>query len=82
MIQHDASRIKDGILRHHGDTRDWKKLDSVWLSSVEDPRNIKLVLATYGFDPFSDKNHPHSMWPVVLIPYNESPQMCLINYSP
>lgn len=42
-----------------------------------EPRNVRLGLATDGFDPYSDKSHPYSMWPVVLIPYNVSAVTCL-----
>lgn len=77
MCWHDESRIKDGVLRHPADTEAWKKLDAVRPSFGEEPRNVRLGLATDGFDPFSDKSHPYSMWPVVLIPYNVSPETCL-----
>lgn len=77
MTWHHTRRLKDGILRHPADTDAWKKLDSVLPAFGEDPRNVRLGLATDGFDPYSDKSHPYSMWPVVLIPYNVPPEVCL-----
>lgn len=34
-------------------------------------------ITTYGFDFFSDKSTSYSMWPVILIPYNVSPKLCI-----
>jgi len=38
---------------------------------------VRLVLATYGFNPFGNLSTSHSIWPVVLIPYNLPPWMCM-----
>jgi hypothetical protein len=36
----------------------------------EDPRNIRLVLAIDGFNPFGKMSSSYSMWPVFAIHYN------------
>ena len=42
-----------------------------------DPRNVRLGLASDGFNPFSAMSISYSTWPVVLMPYNLPPWMCM-----
>jgi hypothetical protein len=42
-----------------------------------DPRNVRLALATDGFNPFGNLSTTYSIWPVVLVPYNMPPWMCM-----
>ncbi|KAL6312664.1 hypothetical protein AAG906_018929 [Vitis piasezkii] len=44
---------------------------------VDEPRNVRLGLASDGFNPFGNMSISYSMWPVVLIPYNLPPWMCM-----
>ncbi|RVW28901.1 hypothetical protein CK203_111943 [Vitis vinifera] len=44
---------------------------------MEETRNVRLGLASDGFNPFGNMSISHSMWPVVLIPYNLPPWMCM-----
>jgi hypothetical protein len=44
---------------------------------VSDVRNVRLGLATDGFDPFSTKSTPYSCWPVFAMPYNLPPSLCI-----
>jgi len=38
---------------------------------------VRLGLATDGFNPYDNLSTSHSIWPVVLIPYNLPPWMCM-----
>ncbi|CAM8886323.1 unnamed protein product [Rhodiola kirilowii] len=40
-------------------------------------RNVRLGLATDGFNPFGASGHSHSTRPIVLMPYNLPPHMCM-----
>ena len=42
-----------------------------------DPHNVKLGLAAYGFNPFEIMSTSHSTWPVILVPYNLPPWLCM-----
>ncbi|XP_049414667.1 uncharacterized protein LOC125877411 [Solanum stenotomum] len=42
-----------------------------------DPCNVRLGLASDGFQPFRNSTTSHSIWPVVLIPYNLPPWLCM-----
>ncbi|GJV53250.1 hypothetical protein Tco_1448991 [Tanacetum coccineum] len=39
--------------------------------------NVRLGLATDGFNPFSNLSSLHSTWPVFLVPYNLPPWKCM-----
>ncbi|XP_071718733.1 uncharacterized protein [Rutidosis leptorrhynchoides] len=77
MRWHEEVRTKDGFLRHPDDSPAWKTLDSINPAFAKDVRNVRLGLASDGFNPFGNKNLSHTTWPVVLIPYNLPPWLCM-----
>ncbi|WVZ13620.1 hypothetical protein V8G54_011186 [Vigna mungo] len=46
-----------------------------------DPRNVRLGLASDGFNPFGTMSSTYSIWPVFLIPYNLPPWLCMKHTS-
>jgi hypothetical protein len=64
-------------LRHPADGEAWKAFDSRYPDFASDPRNVKLGLASDGFNPFGNISTSHSIWPVMLVPYNLPPWMCM-----
>ena len=44
---------------------------------AEDPRNVRLGLASDGFNPFGNMYNSYSIWPVIVIPYNLPPWKCM-----
>lgn len=67
----------DNTVRHPADTEAWKHLDKEFPSFAIDPRNIRLGLATDGFNPFGNLSSSYSIWPVFLVPYNLPPWKCM-----
>uniref|UniRef100_A0A2N9GFL9 Nudix hydrolase domain-containing protein n=1 Tax=Fagus sylvatica TaxID=28930 RepID=A0A2N9GFL9_FAGSY len=63
-------RVDDGISRHPADSEEWKEFDLQHPEFALEPRNVRLGLATDGFNPFGNMNNNCNMWPVILIPYN------------
>jgi hypothetical protein len=57
-------------LSHPSDGEAWKDFDKQYDWFAEDPRNIRLGLATDGFNPFGKMSSSYSMWPIFVIPYN------------
>ena len=57
-------------MRHPTDSLTWQTFDHLHLEFAKDCRNVRLGLASDGFNPFKNMNTSHSTWPVVLIPYN------------
>ncbi|XP_039145579.1 uncharacterized protein LOC120282799 [Dioscorea cayenensis subsp. rotundata] len=77
MTWHEHERTKDGCQRHPADSQAWKELDSRYPQFSSDPRNVRLGLASDGFNPFKTMTIVHSAWPVILIPYNLPLWMCM-----
>jgi hypothetical protein len=77
MKWHDEGRCKDGKMRHPADSPAWKAFDSLFVDFSSDPRNVRLGLATDGFNPHNSMNNSYSIWPVMLVPYNLPPWMCM-----
>ena len=77
MIWHAKERPNDGNLRHPADGQSWKDFDSLHPEFAQDPCNVRLGLASDGFNPFQTMSIAHSTWPVVLLNYNLSPWICM-----
>lgn len=77
MQWHKEGRRDDGIMRHPADSLAWKELDRQFPEFASDLRNVRLGLASDGFNPFGNMSTSHSVWPVVLIAYNLPPWMCM-----
>ena len=54
-----------------------EKIYKVHPSFALEPRNVRLSLASDGFNPFGNMSISYSVWPMVLIPYNLPPWMCM-----
>ena len=53
-------------MTHPANRKAWEDFDNRWPDFAEDARNLRLGLATYGFNPFSNMSSSYSMWPVFL----------------
>jgi hypothetical protein len=77
MRWHAEGRTKDGVLRHPADGEAWKSFDNLHLDFSSESRNVRLGLMSDGFNPFGNMSTSHSTWPVMLVPYNLPPWMCM-----
>ncbi|XP_010507376.1 PREDICTED: uncharacterized protein LOC104783990 [Camelina sativa] len=46
-------------------------------SFASEQRNLRLGLSSDGFNPFNMKNSRYSSWPVLLVNYNMTPDLCM-----
>ncbi|XP_026436529.1 uncharacterized protein LOC113334514 isoform X1 [Papaver somniferum] len=69
MSWHSRVENYNTHMRHPVDSPSWKKVDRLWPSFADETRNVRLGLATDGFNPFGT-NDPHSCWHAMLVPYN------------
>ena len=60
MRWHAEERHDDGILRHLADSDAWKNFDKKHVEYALEPRNVRLGLATDGFNPFGNMNINYS----------------------
>ena len=77
MQWHVDGRMEGELMGHPMDSLAWKNFDNVHSSFALKPRNVRLGLASDGFNHFGNMSISYNMWPMVLIPYNLSPWMCM-----
>ena len=70
MWSHYDRWIDDGYLRNHADSIAWKEFDNRYKDFSKEPRNVRLSLASDGFNPFRTMSISHSTWLVILSIYN------------
>jgi len=74
---HKEKRVAvENEMTHPADGEAWKDFDDMYPSFAEDARNLRLSLATDGFNPFGNMNTSYSMWPVLVKVYNLPPWSC------
>jgi hypothetical protein len=81
MRWHAVDPKNDGMMRHPRDSKAWKEFDLTHPWFASDPRNVRLALASDGFNPFGMMSTNYSIWPVMLIPYNSPPWVCMKSTS-
>ncbi|XP_058726290.1 uncharacterized protein LOC131597620 [Vicia villosa] len=81
MRWHALDNNTNGLLRHPKDGEAWKNFNLIHPEFASDHRNVRLGLASDGFNPFGTMNSKYSVWPVFLIPYNIPPWMCVKHTS-
>ena len=64
---------KDVVMKHPSNREAWSHFDATFPDFASDPRNVRLGLASDGFNPFGTMSLSYSMWPVMLMPYNMLP---------
>ena len=75
---HEAKREKNtSEMSHPADGEAWQDFNRKHPTFADDPRNLRLVVATYGFNPFGNFNSTYSMWPILVTPLNLPPWECV-----
>ncbi|XP_059636458.1 uncharacterized protein LOC132278633 [Cornus florida] len=78
MRWHKEKCVKEtNVLRHPADSKAWEEFDNKHSWFATDPRNVRLGLACDGFNPFGNMSNAYSMWPVIIVPYNLPPWICM-----
>ncbi|KAL0453579.1 UNVERIFIED_CONTAM: hypothetical protein Slati_1336000 [Sesamum latifolium] len=77
MTWHANHQMEEGSMCHPSDMEAWRHFDQTHPNFAVEPRNIRLDLCTDGFAPHEQYSRTYSCWPVILIPYNLPPGMCM-----
>ena len=77
MRWHGERMVDSDWLKHPADGEAWHDFDRKFPQFANDVRNVRLGLATDGFNPFGTMETLHSTWPVVVMPYNLPPSLCM-----
>ncbi|XP_074323939.1 uncharacterized protein LOC141660855 [Apium graveolens] len=70
---HVEGRKSDGMLRHPGDSPQWRTIDGNFPEFTVEPRNLRLGLCANGMNPYRTMSSNYSTWPVLLTVYNLPP---------
>jgi len=73
----DKRVVVENEMRHLADGEAWKDFDDTYKSFADDARSLRLAIATDGFNPFGQMTNSYSIWPVIVVPYNFPPWMCM-----
>ncbi|XP_074355922.1 uncharacterized protein LOC141695584 [Apium graveolens] len=73
MSWHAVDRKKDGKLRHPADGEAWKTMDATYPHFSSDNRNVRLGVASDGFNPYGKMSSTRSIWPIIIVNYNLPP---------
>ncbi|CAN6691810.1 unnamed protein product [Malus baccata var. baccata] len=77
LTWHHTNKSQDGKMRHPVDSPAWESIDTRYPDFASDPRNLRLGLATDGFNPFRQLSSRYSCWPVILVTYNLPPWLAM-----
>jgi len=75
MRWHYEHRWEDSVFCHRSDDAAWEHFDNKYPNIVVEPRNITLGLCADGFNPYTLSSRSYSIWPVMVTPYNFSPEI-------
>ena len=64
-------------MRHPADSPTWLHFDSQYPDFAAEKRNVRLGLASDGFNPFTNMSRRYSIWSVMTVVYNLPPWMCM-----
>ncbi|KAG7548000.1 putative transposase Ptta/En/Spm plant [Arabidopsis suecica] len=77
MRWHAEHISPEGEMHHPSDGAAWKHFQEVYPTFANESRNIYLGLSSDGFNPIGMNGEAHSIWPVIVTPYNLPPGMCM-----
>ena len=77
-MDYDAKkRSEDCVLRMPTDGYALKNIEEKWPIFKDEPRNVRLPLASNGFNPFGELRSTYSVWLVFVINNNLPPWMTI-----
>jgi hypothetical protein len=77
MRWHEEEVVNDGKMCHPTDSLAWEHVNKVYKDFSKEPQNIRLGLVADGFNRFAMFSVAYTTWPIILIPYNLPPWLCL-----
>jgi hypothetical protein len=71
----NGKRYNPGKMVHPADAEAWTYFNEQHPDKPEEARNVCVVLATDGFNPYGMMVAPYKCWPVFVIPLNVPPSV-------
>jgi hypothetical protein len=79
MDWHVANKSEDGVMRGLADSKTWQIVEDRWPQFKEEPRHLRLGLATDEVNSYSLQQSKYLVWPVVVLNYNLPPHLTMSN---
>jgi hypothetical protein len=73
----EGRRANPNVMIHPSDAEAWIHFNTVCPDFSMDARNVRVAMATDGFNPFGFGKAKYSCWPVFVIPLNLPPALCM-----
>jgi hypothetical protein len=74
----NGKRYNPDKMVHASDGEAWKHFDAIHREKAEEARNVRVALATDGFNPYGMSVAPYTCWPMFVIPIN-LPPVCVLS---
>jgi hypothetical protein len=71
--QQKGKRYNAEKMVHPSDGEAWTRFDEKHPEKADEARNVRVALATDGFNPYGMMAAPYTCWPVFIIPLNYPP---------
>ena len=68
-----GKRYNPDKMVHASDGEAWTHFDAIHHEKAKEARNVRVALATDGFNPYGMTAAPYTCWPVFVIPINLPP---------
>jgi len=68
-----GTRYNPNKMVHPFDGEAWNHFDGIHHEKASEPRNVRVALATDGFNPYGLMAAPYTCWPMFVIPLNLPP---------
>ena len=69
----EGVRYKPWTMVHPFDAKAWTYFNDKHPNKAAEARNVRVALATDGFNPYGQLSAPYTCWPVFVIPLNLPP---------
>jgi hypothetical protein len=66
----NGKRYNPDKMVHASDGEAWKHFDAIHCEKAEEAHNVRVALATDGFNPYGMSAAPYTCWPMFVIPIN------------
>ena len=73
MTWHKTGIRYSDKLAHPSDAEAWSHFDRIHVDKANEARNVRVAIATDGFNPYGVTTASYSCWPVFVIPLNLPP---------
>ena len=78
MRWHKEGRCDNpNVMVHPSNAEAWTHFNTVCPEFAAEARNVRIAMATDGFNPFGFGKSKYSCWPVFVIPLNLPPALCM-----